>query len=171
MDRLVALSPGNTRANRLANCRLQPCVASECKGLNPMDDMALLHTIPLFSRMTEGELADVFALMERHLFEPGDTILQEGDPGSSFHLVINGHARIFTSDRNGREILLDDAYPGGFIGELSLLTGDPRSASVKAVTDVTTLALERDSFFRFLRQHPHASVNRLTHFRLMTSRT
>src|SRR2546426_9820085 len=102
MDRLVVESAGNPRTNRQAARCLQPCIASECKGRNPMDDLALLHSIPLFSRMTEGELADVFALMERHAFEPGATILQEGEPGSSFHLLINGHARIVTSDRNGR---------------------------------------------------------------------
>src|SRR5206468_2028223 len=52
--------------------------------------------------------------------------------------------------------------PGGFFGELSMLTGEPRSVRVRAVDQVTTLALDRTKFFAFLEQHPPAALDVLT---------
>ena len=127
-----------------------------------MDDKSLFHDIPLFSSLTDAELHDVIVLMEHHSFASGAVIMKEGDPGASFHLVIAGDARIVTSDRNGREVLLDEIGMGGFVGELSLLTGEPRSASAIATSEVMTLALDRDAFLLFLRQHPHACFTILT---------
>src|SRR6185503_4266300 len=62
-------------------------------------------------------------------------------------------------DAAGSDVILHEAGPGDFFGELSMLTNEPRSARIHAVEDVTTLVLERDEFFNFLRKHTHAAID------------
>jgi uncharacterized membrane protein len=56
-------------------------------------------------------------------------------------------------------VILHEAGPGDFFGELSMLTNEPRSARIRAVENLTTLALERDEFFNFLRSHTSAAID------------
>src|SRR5262249_49906615 len=86
-------------------------------------------------------------------------ILREGDAGENFHVIIEGSVQFLTQSGSGEELVLDEAGPGGFFGELSMLTGEPRSARVRAVTQVRTLALDRQEFLDFLMAHPHASID------------
>jgi uncharacterized membrane protein len=74
-------------------------------------------------------------------------------------VITSGHVEVITRDAHGSDIVLYVAGPGDFFGELSMLTNEPRSAHVRAVERVTTLALERDEFFEFLRTHAHAAID------------
>jgi uncharacterized membrane protein len=99
------------------------------------------------------------AIMDEMKFKPGQIIIREGETGDLFYVVTEGHAEIVIQDADGEEILLHEAGPGEFFGELSMLTREPRSARVRAVDHVTTLALGRDDFFEFLRNHSHAAID------------
>jgi uncharacterized membrane protein len=66
---------------------------------------------------------------------------------------------VIIHDADGSDVVLQQAGPGHFFGELSMLTNEPRSARVRAIEPVTTLALERDEFFEFLRTHTHAAID------------
>ena len=92
-------------------------------------------------------------------FKPGQVIIREGETGDLFYVVTEGHAEIVIRDADGAELLLYEAGPGDFFGELSMLTNQPRAARVRAVDQVSTLALERDDFFEFLRTHTHAAID------------
>ena len=118
-----------------------------------------LHEIPLFSEMDEQEVAGVRAIMEVMKFKAGQTIIREGDVGNLFYVITEGYADIFIRDADGTEVLLHKVGPGEFFGELSMLTNEPRTARVRAVEDLTTLTLERDDFFEFLRTHTHAAID------------
>jgi uncharacterized membrane protein len=74
-------------------------------------------------------------------------------------VITEGHAEILIHDADGAELLLHEVGPGDFFGELSMLTNEPRAARVRAVDQVSTLALERDDFFEFLRTHTHAAID------------
>jgi uncharacterized membrane protein len=74
-------------------------------------------------------------------------------------VVTEGQAEVLVRDADGSDIILHVAGPGDFFGELSMLTNQPRSARVRAVDQVTTLVLERDEFFNFLRTHSHAAID------------
>jgi uncharacterized membrane protein len=127
-----------------------------------VDELDVLKQVPLFSRMDDGELRDVRALMTEHVYAPGRVILREGELGDSFHVVIDGHVQFLVRDAGGHELIVDEVGVGGFFGELSMLTGEPRSIRAKAIDAVTTLALDRDTFFAFLQQHPPAAIHVLT---------
>jgi CRP/FNR family cyclic AMP-dependent transcriptional regulator len=118
-----------------------------------------LREIPLFSEMDEQEVADVRAIMQEMKFKPGQVIIREGEVGDLFYVITEGHAEILIYDAGGAELILHEAGPGDFFGELSMLTSEPRAARVRAVEHLTTLALERDNFFEFLRTHTHAAID------------
>src|SRR5206468_7656489 len=111
----------------------------------PMSEAEIieLKKIPLFSTMDEQEIGAVRAIMAEEEFAPGQVILREGDAGDNFHVILEGNVEFLTQDASGQELVLDDAGPGGFFGELSMLTGEPRSARVRAVARVRTLVLAR----------------------------
>ena len=118
-----------------------------------------LREVPLFSEMDEQEVADIRAIMQEMKFRPGQVIIREGEMGDLFYVITEGHAEILIRDADGAELVLHEADPGDFFGELSMLTNEPRSARIRAVDSVTTLALEREDFFEFFRTHPHAAID------------
>jgi CRP/FNR family transcriptional regulator, cyclic AMP receptor protein len=124
-----------------------------------MDDIAALKQVPLFSFMDDDEVAGIRAIMDSTTYAPGKVIIREGEPGDHFFVVVQGQVQFLVLDAGGREIMVDQVGPGGFFGELSMLTGEPRSARVKAIDKVTTLALDRTEFFDFLQQHPDAAID------------
>ena len=118
-----------------------------------------LSEIPLFSEMDEQEVAGIRSIMGEMKFKPGQIIIREGETGDLFYVITEGRAEVFIRDANGSDVILHEAGPGDFFGELSMLTNEPRSARVRAVDHLTTLVLERDEFFNFLRTHTHAAID------------
>jgi uncharacterized membrane protein len=118
-----------------------------------------LREVPLFSEMDEQEVAGIRAIMREMKFKPGQVIIREGEIGDLFYVITEGHAEILIHDADGAELLLHEVGPGDFFGELSMLTNEPRAARVRAVDQVSTLALERADFFEFLRTHTHAAID------------
>ena len=118
-----------------------------------------LREVPLFSEMDEQEVAGIRAIMEEIKFKPGQVIIREGEAGGLFYVMTEGRAQVIIRDADGKELPLSEMGPGGFFGELSMLTNLPRSARVRALEQVTTLALKRADFFDFLRNHSNAAID------------
>jgi uncharacterized membrane protein len=136
-----------------------------------MDDLDLLKQVPLFSQMDDAELAGIRALMTRETFQRGQVIIREGDTGDDLYVVVQGSAQTSVSDLSGADVVVDEVGPGGFFGELSMLTEEPRSARVQATADIVTLALGRAEFFDFLQRHPPAALDVLKVLGQRVSRT
>jgi uncharacterized membrane protein len=118
-----------------------------------------LREIPLFSEMDDQEVAELRGLMDEIKYKAGQVIIREGETGDLFYIITEGHAHISILDAAGKEVVLHEVGPGGFFGELSMLTNEPRSARVKAIENVTTLVLERSEFFAFLQKRPAAAID------------
>jgi uncharacterized membrane protein len=118
-----------------------------------------LREVPLFSEMDEQEVAGIRSIMDEMKFKSGQVIIREGELGNLFYVITEGRVEITIRDAGGADLVLHEAGPGDFFGELSMLTNEPRSARVLAIEDLTTLALERDDFFEFLRTHTHAAID------------
>lgn len=127
-----------------------------------MGETVALHYIPLFSNLDPAEIAALRSLMRHRTFAPGEFILHEGDAGDCLYILLEGDAQVLTQDNTGREVILAAVGPGSFFGEMALLTSEPRSASVRAVGEVTTLALDHAPFLEFLQRNPHACFTVLT---------
>ena len=78
---------------------------------------------------------EVIPKIERLQAAKGDVIIRQGDPGDSLYLVLSGRLNVVSSDASGREIVLTVLEPGRTVGEISLLTGERRTATVVAVED------------------------------------
>ena len=118
-----------------------------------------LREVPLFSEMDEQEVAGIRDIMEVIKFKEGQVIIREGETGDLFYVITEGRVEVIIRDAAGSDVILHEAGPGDFFGELSMLTNEPRSARIRAMEDVTTLVLERDEFFNFLRSHTHAAID------------
>ena len=118
-----------------------------------------LREIPLFSEMDEQEVAGIREIMDVMRFKAGQVIIREGETGDLFYVITEGRADVIIRDADGSDVILHEAGPGDFFGELSMLTNEPRSARIRAVENLTTLVLERDEFFNFLRSHSSAAID------------
>ena len=127
-----------------------------------MNDFATLKEVPLFDGMDATALSALYALMTPYNYAPGQVILREGERGDAFHIVMHGQVHILVQDAGGHELLMDNLGIGDFFGELSMLTGEPRSVRAVASDKVTTLVLQRGEFFTFLEQHPRTTIKMLT---------
>lgn len=127
-----------------------------------MTDIAKLKIVPLFSDMDDTEISGIRGIMDSNTYVPGQVIIREGEGGEHFHVITDGTVQFLTCDASGTELILDEAGPGGYFGELSMLTGLPRTMRVRAKDTVSTLTLDRNEFHNFLIKHPHAGIDVLT---------
>ena len=121
-----------------------------------------LAEIPLFSHMDDEERSELRSLMTERLFQPGQVVMKAGEEGFSFQIIERGEVEIWLTDTDGKKVVLDVLGPGKFFGELSMLTGETRSASATSQEEVMTLELDRNEFFDFLRRRPEAAIDVLT---------
>ncbi|PYQ14210.1 MAG: hypothetical protein DMF80_12900 [Acidobacteria bacterium] len=116
-----------------------------------------LSQIPIFEKLTPSELARLGGIVKRTRF-PRDTVLFfQGDPSDSLHLIVSGSVKVYQTSEQGRERILKILSPREIVGELAMLDGQPRSATVAALDDTETLSISRRDFEKFVAEHPHVS--------------
>lgn len=116
----------------------------------PRDLLSKLRLKDL-SYETFGQFVKTFIL--RH-YDEDTIIVKEGDPGDSLFIIVRGEVRVITKDTKKREMVLSNLRDGGFFGEVSLLTGKPRTATV--ITNMATelLELSRSDYQKLISKHP-----------------
>ncbi len=119
-------------------------------------DLKELAASSLFASFKREALVEVLASTEVRSYDSGDIIVTEGEAGSSLFLIVSGMVKVFTKTEDGANLQLAELGLGDFFGEVSLLTGRPRTATITAHTDVTTIELERTSFDAIVKNHPEA---------------
>ncbi|MEZ5319849.1 MAG: mechanosensitive ion channel [Vicinamibacterales bacterium] len=118
-----------------------------------------VSSVPVLAALPPEALHELAAVARPHLFADGEVIVREGDPGGSMYLVRRGRVAIVVGpDRH--EVAITEA--GGYFGEMSLLTGDPRSATVLARGDCEVLEIEADAFAAHVRRSPEI-VDEIAH--------
>jgi len=119
----------------------------------------LLAKIPFFTGLPEKELDRLSSKMEVVNLKPGEILFREGDPGEHLYIVVKGDLDILKAPDTEDELILNTIHEGEYIGEMSLATGAPRTASVRGRNEVVLLSLSRKQFNDLLHQHPElASV-------------
>ncbi|HUY65054.1 MAG TPA: cyclic nucleotide-binding domain-containing protein [Acidimicrobiales bacterium] len=109
----------------------------------------LLARMPLFSTCSQKELAQVATLTVPAQFAAGAVLTRQGASGGLAFVIASGRAQV---TRGGKR--LATLGPGDVVGELSLIDGEPRSATVKAVTDMEVLEISAEDLRRLLRKAP-----------------
>ena len=108
-----------------------------------------LRAIPLIQGMSDRSIEIIAGIARETTYPEGSRLVQEGDPGDSFVILRSGGA---TVDQGGRH--LRDLGSGDFLGEIALLDGGPRTASVTATDDIDALVIDREGFQRLIDQFP-----------------
>ena len=116
-----------------------------------------LQRVPLFSGFNEKELRRVAELARIVDIPAGTAVTQIGEPGNSFFVIIDGTVAVRTPVGTGAQL-----QPGEFFGEMSLLDGEPRSATIAAMTDLRLLVVDRSHFWRLLDETPDLIRGMLT---------
>jgi CRP-like cAMP-binding protein len=122
------------------------------------DTIRLLRRVPVFSTLSAEELAQVARVAMPRRYDAGTVVFNEGDDGSACYIVRSGRARAIRAHPDGRSITLAHFGPGDMFGELAMLDGERRSATVEATEDTETIAILSDDMHRLLREHPDISV-------------
>jgi CRP-like cAMP-binding protein len=111
-----------------------------------MDDQELLRTVPIFSELSEADIASL-ARLTSHRTCPKDTVVFfENEEGDSFFIIVDGRIKVTILGDDGREVILSVLGRGDFFGEMALLDNEPRSATAIAVEDTELLSLHRNDF-------------------------
>ena len=117
--------------------------------------LAALGRTPLFAGLDRQDLQDVLSVGQRVSYQPGQAIVERGNPGDAMYVVVSGAAEVDVGGRYHR------LQRGDFFGEMAVLAGKPREATVKAVEPMEALRIPADDFQAFLAANPQIAVGML----------
>jgi CRP-like cAMP-binding protein len=106
---------------------------------------SLITSLPLFKGYTVNGAQRILDAGDIKILPAGEVLFKEGDPPGSVLLVLKGKLQVYV-ERHGKDMILTDAPPSTILGELSVLCGMPRSASVRVIDDATVLEWSADEF-------------------------
>jgi small-conductance mechanosensitive channel/CRP-like cAMP-binding protein len=121
-------------------------------GAKSSEREALLANVDIFRSLSDEQRRTIAARTRTAVYANGETIVREGQPGESMFVVCSGRAAVVLQ-ASGKEVAV--IQKGGYFGEMSLLTGDPRSASVVARGDVVVLEIDAAIFRQLAEEAPH----------------
>jgi len=124
-------------------------------------DIHELKLIPLFSELTEAELADIAAIAMEQTFKKDTMILIEEEVGSTMFIILNGRVKISRISDEGREVILSILVDGDFFGEMAILDGQTRSANAVTLEETQMMVIRRDNFLQILHKYPQVAINLL----------
>lgn len=122
------------------------------------EKLDLLSAVPLFSDLSNTDLERIMSTAKETYHNAGDSIVTEGRGGVGFHLIIDGEANVI---RGGRTVA--KLAPGEFFGEMALVDDAPRSASVVAESDLTTIVISKWEFRPLVKSHPELAWKLIEH--------
>ena len=118
-------------------------------------DAQRLTSFPILENLTETQLAELAPFFATETFQPGREIVRQNDPGDKFYIIARGKVEVWrTEEATGNTTRVAILQDGDFFGEITLITGFPRTATVRTVTVCTCISLERGQFNRMLDRFP-----------------
>jgi CRP-like cAMP-binding protein/rhodanese-related sulfurtransferase len=112
----------------------------------------------IFSQLPKEKRDEIIRAMENHSVAPGTIIFRQGDPGDRYYIIQSGKVKVFREDADGLETELSMLGAGESFGEMALLIGEARSASVKAVEETHLMVLSKEQFNHILEDSPAISL-------------
>jgi HEAT repeat protein len=125
--------------------------------LSLMERILFFKRVPLFANLSPGDIKQVAAIAEEVSFSNGDILVQQGEVGDVMFIIASGEVRVIAS-KDQKEVELARRKVGEFIGEMALISKEPRSATVAAVGNVHTICINQKNFESLLRDRPDASL-------------
>ncbi|HVF06985.1 MAG TPA: Npt1/Npt2 family nucleotide transporter [Actinomycetota bacterium] len=129
--------------------------------LSPMERVLFLRKVALFAELPPQDLQPIAAIAEEHAFADGDTIAEQGDPGDAMHIIVSGDVSVVAHDGRdgpGDQRVVAVRSSGDVVGEMAVITNEPRIAGLVARGDVRVLSIARPQFESILRERPETAL-------------
>lgn len=121
------------------------------------EEVEALRSVPLFAKIEPSKLKLLAFTSERLTFPAGQELFHQGDPGDAAYIILDGQADVVVDTPNG-EFAVAKVGKNDFVGEIAILIDVPRTATIRAETELTTLAITKDLFFRLISEFPDMAV-------------
>jgi len=122
------------------------------------EEYHFLRNVPIFADLDDKELDRIAKLGTRQKYKRGNIVVLEKESGAALFAIISGKVKVVRTDEEGREVILSMFGPGEFFGEMSLLDGLARSASVVAISKAELFMIHRRDFLESLHQFPAIAI-------------
>jgi len=116
----------------------------------PTVSPTVLKSAPMFASLTPDQLQALAPMIMRRSAPRGSAVMREGDAVDCLYVIVSGRLKVMVGEADGKETILNILGPGEFFGEMGLIDGNPRSASVVAVEPCELLALTKHAFRKVL---------------------
>jgi CRP-like cAMP-binding protein len=122
---------------------------------------ALLGSVPLFAELSAHELSTIGALARVRSYAGREAVVSQGDPADALFAIMRGRLKVVSCGPDGRDTVLGIMAEGEVFGEVALIDGGTRSATVTAIERCELLVLEREPFVELLQRTPSIAVKLL----------
>ena len=120
-------------------------------------EVELLRKVPMFAKIEPSKLKLLAFTSERLNFGPGQDLCRQGDVGDMAYIILDGEADVLVNTPTG-ELSVAKLGKNDLVGEMAILIDVPRTATVRAIGNVATLAISKDHFFRMVTEFPQMGV-------------
>ena len=121
------------------------------------EEVEALRSVPLFAKIEPSILKLLAFTSERLTFPDGQELFRQGDPGNTAYIILEGRADVVV-DTPGGELSVAKLGKNDFVGEIAILIDVPRTATVRAESELVTLAITKELFFRLIGEFPDMAV-------------
>ena len=121
------------------------------------EEVELLKRIPLFANIETSKLKLLAFTSERVSYKNGEVLFEQNAAGDSAYIIIEGSAEVIVDTPSGPKVVAT-VSKDDFVGEIAILCDVPRTATVRASSDLTTLRITKDLFFRMISEFPQMAV-------------
>ncbi len=116
--------------------------------------MKQLSNISIFEKLSADEIAKLGAIVTRKTYAPDTAVVFEGEPSDALYVLLSGSAKVYVTSDDGQQKILKLLGPGEMFGELAMLDGHPRSATVGTLESTEMASISRKDFQAFVASHP-----------------
>ena len=121
------------------------------------EEVDLLRNIPLFAKVDPSKLKLLAFASERLTFPAGQELFRQGESGDAAYIIVDGEAEVLV-DAPGGPVAVAQVSKNDLVGEIAVLCDVPRTATIKAVSQVVTLQISRDLFYQMVGEYPQFAI-------------
>jgi CRP/FNR family cyclic AMP-dependent transcriptional regulator len=126
-----------------------------------MSSSEFLAYVPIFSELPDTTIDKIEKIGTRKIFKKNDVVLMEDEVGTALFVIVTGKVKVARSSSDGREVILTILSDSDFFGEMAILDGQTRSATVMAIEDTELFLIQRNEFIELLKTYPEVAISLL----------
>jgi len=133
-------------------------MTNESRGFKLTNKDLLLKKLPLFAKLNDKDIVSLSACLVLKAYPKNSILVNEGDETDSLFIIESGKVKVFLSDEEGKEVILNILSVGDYFGEIALLDDQPRSASVMSLENSRFWLISKKEFESWLVQYPDIAL-------------